>query len=88
MLFTKEFLREIAGDYVHEAQVGSSRWLNDYEAVFEHEGKLYATVYSTGRSECQEYRMYEDDPDMIECPEVERYVKMVEVVRYRPVVSQ
>jgi len=88
MLFTKEFLREIAGDYVHKEHVGSSRWLNDYAAVFEYDGRLYSTVFSVGKSECQEYRMYEDDPDTIECPEVEKYVKVVEVVDYRPVVIQ
>ncbi len=87
MKFSKEFLRELywEREYVHQESTGDSRWLRDYWAVFEYEGKLYGTTFSVGKTELQEYKPYEDDPDEIECPEVHAVTELVEVTRYKNV---
>lgn len=89
MQFTKEFLRELCyeEDYVHTEDAGSSRWLRYTSAVFEHDGKLYQTEFATGKSEVQEYRPYEDDPDIIECPEVQAVTELVKVTTYQKVIN-
>lgn len=83
MLFERSFLQDLYDDdYVSLEPSGSSRWLNHYDAVFEYEGHLYLTQYSTGKSETQDYCAYQDAPDMIECPEVWPHKKIVETIEY------
>lgn len=83
MLFKVEFLKDVVsgeeGVTVEDKQFDESRWLNHFRLVFEHEGKLYATVYSRGKSESQDYSPYEDSDEdgEIECPEVKPVEKTI-----------
>lgn len=81
MLFEKQFLLDSldAGDEstVYDKIIDTSRWSNQYERVFKHEGKFYRTYYQVGATEQQDERPYENDPDMIECGEVKPVEKVV-----------
>jgi len=79
MLFTKEFLQEAIDDPVEESIVETSRWAILYEAIFEHEGKYYRTNYRRGATEMQDEQPYEHDDAEIECVEVKKVEKTVEV---------
>lgn len=83
MQFTVDFLRNDEYDReVSVRQVGTSRWANIYELIFEHEGKLYSTDFRRGTGDSGECPWeYEKGTDLIECPEVEPYE--VKVTKYR-----
>jgi hypothetical protein len=80
MKFSKDILREEKMDEAIETNlIDSSRWSLVYEMIFEHEGKYYASSYSVGATEQQDESPYENDPDEIECQEVHKVIKTVEV---------
>ena len=80
MKFSKEFLQERVGEGALEAKiVGKRRWSIEYAEIFEHEGKFYRTRYNVGATEMQDESPYENDADEIECPEVHKVSKMVDV---------
>lgn len=89
MKFAKDALRDLLCfesdelEKVSTTFIGKRRWVDDYELVFRHiaSGKLYSTLYSLGATESQDYRPFEDDPDEIECAEVEPFEKVV--IEYR-----
>jgi hypothetical protein len=56
----------------------SSRWHEHHKIVFEYEGKFYRTTYRVGATEMQEEYPW-DDKDEIECTEVRKVQKMVDV---------
>jgi hypothetical protein len=87
MQFSKEFLTELCDndEYVHTEPAGDSRWLEYTRAIFRHNGSLYQTTFARGKTEMQECRPYEYDPDLIECDEVQLVTEVVEVTRYRKV---
>jgi RNA-splicing ligase RtcB len=79
MKFKKQDLQDEAFRIVESGMVDKSRWSIHYRAIFEHEGKFYETTYSVGATEQQDERPYEYDPDEIECPEVHKVPKTIEV---------
>ena len=79
MKFNKEDLQEGAFKVVHSQITGKRRWSLEYRDIFEHEGKFYETRYSVGATEQQDESPYEYDPEEIECPEVHKVSKQVEV---------
>lgn len=86
MLFDKEFLQDViySNDVVSSIIIDHGRWTVTYEKVFRHEGKYYQTKYCVGATEFQDWEAYQEEPDMIECPEVVPVERVV--VRYEPVV--
>lgn len=95
--FPKEVLQEIVGttkqrdcgeygifEVVHETIVEHTRWSVQSEMVFRApDGNLYTIYFSEGATEMQDERAFENEPDNIECAQVE--VKMVETVTYVPI---
>ena len=79
MKFNKEFLQEMEGNTISDRIVDHRRWSVTHERIFEHEGKFYKTRYSVGATEMQEERPYEGSPDEIECQEMRKVSKVVEV---------
>ena len=77
MKFKKQYLLELIENPKHEEITDTSRWSIHYRAIFEHEGKFYATDYSRGATEAQCEEPYEYSPDDIECPEVQLVEKIV-----------
>ena len=70
MLFKKEFLLELWDEIVEEEIIDQSRWSTHHRQVFKFEDRFYETFYSTGSTEYQDERPYEDEPDEIELTEV------------------
>ena len=76
MLFTKEFLQDLAGNYadnvekIEETILDHSRWSVTYEMVFKYNDKFYKTTYSRGATEYQDESPFEHEDDEIEVPEV------------------
>lgn len=67
---------------------GSGRWHEEYEQVFSMEQndkptKYYFTSYRVGSTEMQDECAYENEPDQINCTEVEP--KEVVTIQYVPV---
>lgn len=80
MLFSKEFLSYQDWDKTIETKIIShGRWTVSYEVIFEHKGHAYLTRYTVGATEYQDQGPYEYKPDMIECPEMVRVRKMMDV---------
>ncbi len=80
MKFSKEFLLDRLGEKpIDEKIIGQSRWAIQRSEIFEHEGKFYLTVYSVGATEMQDEGPYEYAPEEIECPEMHKVSKTVEV---------
>lgn len=79
MRFEKEFLENAIYCAVEDTITGHRRWSVDHRAVFEHEGKFCETTYSVGATESQDERPYQYDQDEIECAEVRKVAKTVEV---------
>ncbi len=88
--FTVEQLKMILwqdGDefkVIKEEQIGTSRWANDYEAVFKEKstGKLYGMGYRRGTGDEGERPFEHDNADeVVPCPEMEAYE--VTVTKYR-----
>lgn len=88
MKFKKDFLVDELGlpdnpSIVQECTlVDSDRWTLQYEIIFEHEGKFYRTYYRVGATEYQDEQPweYENEVDCDEVRQVERLVKVWEVV--------
>jgi len=59
-------------ELVQEELVDTSRWSHIYERVYKDltTGKFYSTSYSSGATECQDQRPYEDDGEEVEFVEV------------------
>jgi len=74
MLFKKDELQELEDldkfEVVLEEIIDTTRWSVVEKRIFKYEGKYYRTTYSYGATECQDEAPYDDEPDMIECPEV------------------
>lgn len=70
---------ENVGKIIKDELVGRSRWSVQYELIFEKDGKFYSTVYSTGASETQDESPWEYDEEEIECTEVHKVTKTIEV---------
>jgi hypothetical protein len=87
MKFKKEFMqrlvygdeREYKSFIVEDKIVDTSRWSIIHSIIFYHDGKYYESSYSVGATENQDERPYEYDDDEIECPEMVRVKKVVEV---------
>lgn len=84
--FTREFMVGILYDFedkiVKDEITDHSRWSVHHSLIFEHEGKLWETYYSTGATESQDERPWEHE-DEVECDEVEAYEKTI--TEYRAV---
>jgi hypothetical protein len=65
---------------------GTSRWNIHHEIIFELEGKFYRTSYSEGATELQDESPWEYDNE-VECEQVEKITKMVEVTIWSPIVG-
>ncbi len=90
MKFSKETLIELAEDLevegiegISSEQYDSLRWVVVYQNIFKFKGKLYAYYPEFGKTECQETDLFEYEPDMIECPEMESYEDTI--IKYRGV---
>ncbi len=71
-------------DIIHEGPPDKHRWFNGIERVTEHNGKFYQHYYMEPASEMQDGQdRYSEDP--VECIEVERKTKTVEVEEWVPV---
>lgn len=70
---------ESLGKVIENEHVGRSRWTIQYELIFEKDGKFYSTVYSVGATESQDESPWEYDGDEIECTEVCKVTKTIEV---------
>lgn len=79
MLFEKSFLQDTNGDENDKLNeiIDTRRWSVQYDRIFEFEGKLYSAPYSRGATESQDESPYEYEEDMIECPEMEAFEKIV-----------
>lgn len=53
--------------------MGSRRWHEDMQGVFEYEGKHYLIGWSEGLTEYQENEDPWEYDDVVECPEAEQY---------------
>lgn len=53
--------------------LGSRRWHEDMQGVFEYEGKNYLISWSEGLTEMQENEDPWEWDDIVECPEAEKY---------------
>lgn len=53
--------------------LGSRRWHEDMQGVFEYEGKHYMIGWSEGLTEMQENEDPWEWEDIVECPEAEQY---------------
>lgn len=54
-----------------EWSLGSRRWHEDMQGVFEYEGKHYMIGWSMGLTENQENELPWEWDDVVECPEAE-----------------
>lgn len=73
---------------VYNNITGEGRWHEEYEQVFsvsqnDKPIKYYITNYRVGATEMQDESAYENDPDQIDCTEVEP--KEVVTIEYFPV---
>jgi hypothetical protein len=95
-LFPVEYLQEVqwSKDFVDVIDGDDRRWSREVEVVFRDPdtSKLYHFCYEQGLTEMQENEYpwgynwgNEPEPRMFECEEVEEYIEVVEVKKYRPV---
>jgi len=56
-----------------EWSLGSGRWHERMEGVFEYEGKNYMINWGMGLTEYQEHELPWEWDDVVECPEAEKY---------------
>lgn len=90
MKFKKEELTEIVWDcdpdylVVSEKVVGDSRWEDHVETVFKSGDRFFVANWRRGKTEMQETRPFEYDPDEIECPEVFPVEKTITVYKRAP----
>lgn len=56
-----------------EWSLGSGRWHERMEGVFEYEGKHYMINWGMGLTEYQEHELPWEWDDVVECPEAEKY---------------
>ncbi len=87
MIFQKEWLQDLVDGEHEDVKVvrdeifQTRRWSTDYEIIFEFNKKLYWTTYSRGSTEMQDESPFENEPDEIECHEMERF--LTTIVDYR-----
>jgi len=80
--FPAEFMRNVVwgdaegAEVIGDTIIGMGRWSIHHRAVFEYEGKTYATTYRVGATECQDERPFEgvDEVEVVEVRPVERVV--------------
>jgi len=83
--FTKSFLMDeldLPYSALEDDIVDTSRWSENHDIIFEHEGKFYNTGYSCGLTEQQDESPweYEDEIECVEVHQVERLIKVWEPV--------
>jgi hypothetical protein len=79
--FTRDFLKnelDLPFNAIEDEVVDNSRWSIYHSIIFEYDGKFYQTSYSVGATECQDESPWEYE-DEVECIEVHKVQKMVEV---------
>jgi len=87
MKFSRELLQHIAQNWnrppnpikIEDNIIDRSRWSVHYEMIFQVGDKFYRSWYRIGATEMQDESPYEYDEDEIECPEVHKVEKVVEV---------
>lgn len=82
MKFERDFLKyelDLPYSAIQEKIIDTSRWSNEYEIIFEHDGKYYRTYYSSGATEMQDESPWENEEE-VECTEVEE--KIVETLKW------
>jgi hypothetical protein len=87
MKFKAKFLKDeldLPYSAIVDTVIDTRRWSIVHEIIFEYEGKHYQTTYSVGATERQEERPW-DFEDEVECVEVRKVQKVVEV--WGPVLS-
>ena len=67
------------GTIIEDNIIDHRRWSVDHEIIFERGGRFYAAVYSVGATESQDESPWQYDEDMIECTEVHKTTKTIEV---------
>lgn len=67
------------GTIIKDNIIDHRRWSVDHRIIFERDGKFYSTVYSVGATESQDESPWEFDGDMIDCIEVRKTTKTIEV---------
>jgi len=87
MKFKREDLQDLLWgeaeylEIVEDTIVETTRWSVVSNLIFRYNGKFYQTLYSTGATEQQDERPFENDPNMIECQEVKpKEVRRIEYV--------
>jgi len=63
---------------IKDTIIDTSRWSENHEIIFAHNGKFYKTYYSQGLTEMQDESAWEYDEE-VECIEVELTEKLVKV---------
>ena len=92
--FPKEFLRELLweeesefedklGLKVRDEISDTGRWSVHHELVFSYDEKFYAVNYSTGATEYQDERPFDNEDEEVDCYEVAP--KPVTVIEYHAV---
>jgi len=81
MKFPKQEMLDMLnfGIVIEDNIVGHRRWSVDHEIVFKRDGKFYTSSYSIGATESQDESPWEYDGNNVECTEVCRVTKTVEV---------
>jgi len=70
MKFSRDFLQNMGGTTICDEVTSVGRWSIYYRRVFQFEGRYYATTYSVAATEAQDESPYQDEPDVIDVPEV------------------
>ena len=89
--FTLEELEDLEVHYINESKKGHGRrrWSERFTVIFEFDGKYYRVETEEGSTEYQDYSGADAFPDMwdnkVQCPEVEKYVEMVPVTKWRKI---
>lgn len=61
---------------VQDTLIDESRWSMVHKVIFREGDKFYSSIYSTGKTEMQEERPW-DDEDEVECTEVKAVEKTI-----------
>jgi hypothetical protein len=73
--FSKEFLRRTLIDdtearIIEDTIVDHRRWVVVHSVVFKYNERHYMVCYDAPATECQDVRPFENEPDIVEVPEV------------------
>lgn len=83
--FTCEFLKDLVyddtelGKVISDTITDTSRWSVHHELVFELGGEFFRVDYSTGATEQQDERPFDNEGDMVECVQVYPVTKTITV---------